>query len=220
MKKIKVFLLGDIGRDKKSLYHVGDEAMFLSNLECYQSKVIFEISASSRSISHQNLKINEFLDIYILNPLQFIKLLIQAVLFKYLKINLFPNFFKPTVIALSNSDVLHVSGGGNINSLWSGHVYYRSLMIFIAKLFNKKIILTSQTIGPITKTSHKLILCWILNMANYIGVRDKEFSFNELKKLSVSKKIIHFNFDDALLWKNIKGVSKHMNLNIGFLYTS
>lgn len=214
MRKIKVFLLGDIGRGKNDLYHVGDEAMFLSNLEYYQSKDKFEISASSRTISHQNLNIREYLDIYILSLLQFIKLLIQAVLFKYLKINLFPNFFKPTVIALSNSDVLHISGGGNINSLWSGHIYYRSLMIFIAKLFNKKIILTSQTIGPITKTLHKLILYWVLNMADYIGVRDRKFSFDELKKLNINKKIIHFNFDDALLWRNMNGVNKHINLNI------
>jgi polysaccharide pyruvyl transferase WcaK-like protein len=215
MRKIKVFLLADIGRDKSGMYHVGDEAMFLSNLENYQSQDIFEISASSRSISHQNLEIHEFLDIYILNLFQFFKLIIQAVLYRYLRINLFPKFFKPTVIALSNSDILHVSGGGNINSLWPGHIYYRSLMIFIASLFEKKIVLTSQTIGPITNPLHKLILGNVLNRSNYIGARDTEFSFEQLKKLGVNKKLIHFNFDDALLWLGNKIEKSGKNLNLG-----
>lgn len=215
MKKIKVFLLADIGRDKSGMYHVGDEAMFLSNLENYQSQDKFDVSASSRSISHQNLKIHEYLDIYILSLLQFLRLIIQTVLYRYLRINLFPKFFKPTVIALSNSDILHISGGGNINSLWPGHIYYRSLMIFIASLFKKKIILSSQTIGPITKQIHTLILGKVLSKADYFGVRDTEFSFEQLKRLGVSKKIIHFNFDDALLWRSNKIESRGNNINLG-----
>lgn len=216
MKTTRVFLLGDIGSDKNGLYHVGDESMFLSNLEKYLKLSNFEISASSRSISHSSLKINEYLDIYIPNLWQFIKLIFQSYLLKYFKINLFPSFFKPTVLSLIKSDILHISGGGNINSLWSGHIYYRALMIFLAHLFNKTIILTSQTIGPITHPIHKHILKIIFKKANYIGVRDKKFSYDQLLNLCVDKKYIYFNYDDALLWKNknIKKDNKILKIGI------
>ena len=132
MNKKTVFLLGDIGKDKHGLYHVGDEAMFLSNLESYQ-KLHINVFASSRSISHKDLLKNEVLDIYITNLFQFLILTSKSLLLRYLSVNTFPVFFRNTIKALTTADVLHISGGGNITSLWSGHIYYRSFMIFLAK---------------------------------------------------------------------------------------
>ncbi len=199
MIKKKVFLLADIGKNKKGFYHVGDEAMFLSNLENYRKNGI-EVFASSRSICHPELKGHEVLDIYILNLLQFTGLLLSAILFRLTNINFFPLFFRKTIECLISCDTLHISGGGNITDLWPGHIYYRSLMIIIAKLYGKRIILTSQSLGPINKIRHKIILHFVLNNVDYIGLRDNSFSRKTADMLKIDKNRIHFNYDDALFW--------------------
>jgi len=212
MTKKKVFLLADIGSDKSGFYHVGDEAMFLANLERYKKNGV-EVFASSRLISHPELKNHEVLDIYILNLFQFIKLVASAFTLRFTGINIFPKFFRKTVKTLVSCDVLHISGGGNITSLWSGHIYYRSLMVLISKLYGRQVILTSQSIGPIIEFGHKIILRFILNTVDYIGVRDKSFSYQTLRLLGINPRLIHFNYDDALFWltninKNLKNENK------------
>lgn len=216
MIKKRVFLLGDIGNDKSGFYHVGDEAMFLSNLENYKKEVV-EVFASSRKICHSELKNHEVLDIYILNLYQFMRLVFNSILFRFFNINKFPEFFKKTVNTLITCDTLHISGGGNLTSLWQGHIYYRSLMIIIAKLYGKKVILTSQSLGPISKFNHKIILHFILNKVDYLGIRDKNFSVKTIKMLGINKSLVHFNYDDALFWQSTnKPNSKHNKfVNIG-----
>src|SRR3989339_892100 len=118
----KVFVLADIGEDNNKSYHIGDEAMFLNNLRKYKSRNI-EVSASSRSISHNTLGFNEVLDIYIKNVFTLFYLIICIYLLRFLKINIFPLRFQKTVSELVSSDLLHISGGGNLNSFWAGHIY-------------------------------------------------------------------------------------------------
>ena len=122
----KVFLLADIGAGANDSYHVGDEAMFLQNLRNYQSANV-KVSASSRAISHEGLGFEEVLDIYITSVPMLLKLIFCVYVLRYLNINFFPNFFRKTVQELISSDLLHISGGGNLNSLWPGHIYYRFL---------------------------------------------------------------------------------------------
>ena len=215
MKK-KVFLLADIGTGKNGFYHVGDEAMFLSNLEKYREMGV-EVFASSRSVSHPTLTNHEVLDIYILNIFHFIKLVVYAFFLRFFGLNMFPKFFRKTVKTLTSCDVLHISGGGNITSLWPGHIYYRSLMIFIAKLYGKKVILTGQSVGPITRISLKYILYFALNAADYIGIREKKLSLKTIDILKIKKDIVHFNYDDALFWQvntKQKTISKKV-VNLG-----
>lgn len=217
MTKKKVFLLADIGNGKAGFYHVGDEAMFLANLENYKKNGI-EVFASSRSISHIDLKGREVLDIYILNLFQFIRLVLFAILLRFTDVNLFPAFFRKTIKTLISCDDLHISGGGNITSLWPGHIYYRSLMIVISKLYGKKVILTSQSLGPINKLSHKIILRFVFGIVDYIGLRDTNFSYKTINMLGVDKSKVCFNYDDALFWlakQNVKSIqNKFVNVGI------
>jgi len=197
---MKVFLLADIGNSPNETYHIGDEAMFLKNLKYYNSLKI-DVSASSRSISHQNLNFNECLDIYITNIPMLVYLTISAYLLRYLKINFFPSFFHKTIKQLTTSDLLHISGAGNLNSLWPGHIYYRYLMITIANIFNIETILTGQTIGPNLNLFDKYLLQSCLKKTNYIGVRDKHYSINTLNKLEIDRKKIKISLDDAYFLK-------------------
>ncbi len=196
----KVFLLADIGTGKNKSYHVGDEAMFLQNLRRYQS-VAIKVSASSRSISHQGLGFKEVLDIYITNILMLFYLVFCVYVLRFFKLNLFPEFFRKTAQELVSSDLLHVAGGGNLNSLWPGHIYYRFLMITLAAAFNKEIILTSQTIGPITTKFHEFLLSHCLKKVKIIEIRDFAYSRDVLINLRVNKSKIRTVIDDAYDFK-------------------
>ncbi|HCR35775.1 hypothetical protein A2130_00630 [Candidatus Woesebacteria bacterium GWC2_33_12] len=212
----KVFVLADIGEDNNKSYHIGDEAMFLNNLRKYKSRNI-EVSASSRSISHNTLGFNEVLDIYIKNVFTLFYLIICIYLLRFLKINIFPLRFQKTVSELVSSDLLHISGGGNLNSFWAGHIYYRYLMISLATIFNKSVILTSQTIGPLTNHFHKFLLKLCLKNAKSIGVRDID-SQKELAKLGVSESKISMSIDDAQSFNvsNNKIIDRILSTNNSF----
>jgi hypothetical protein len=193
----KVFIIADIGLDVNKGYHVGDEAMFCCNLHIYLNNH-FDVTASSRSISHNRNNFTEVTDIYIKNKLFFLWLLTCSVLLKYFRINLFQGEFRTTVTELIGSDLLHISGGGNINSFWPGHIYFRCLMIYLADLFNIPIIMTSQTIGPLNQIFHEIIIGWALNKVKFIGVRDAVFSKKYLEKSGVTDPLVDLMTDDAL----------------------
>lgn len=196
----KVFLLADIGVGENNSYHVGDEAMFLQNLCNYQS-VGIKISGSSRSISHQSLDFNEVLDIYITNVPMLLYLVFCVYSLRYSGLNFFPRFFRKTVKELISSDLLHISGGGNLNSFWPGHIYYRFLMITLANVFDKDVILTSQTIGPITNGFHGFLLSRCFEKVKMIEVRDSVYSKGVLIGLGVDKSKIKNVIDDGYDFK-------------------
>ena len=195
MKK-QVFLLADIGFGEHNSFHVGDEAMFVCNLREHL-KNGYNVVASSRSISYKSASFTEVIDIYITTRWLLCWLLFCSILLRYFALNLFPKQFGPTVKALSKSDLLHISGGGNINSFWPGHIYYRCLMIYLASLFNIPIIMTSQTIGPINCRFHRRITGWALNKVKFIGLRDNKFSKKYLKEAIVTKPLVSLMMDDA-----------------------
>ncbi len=195
MKK-QVFIVADIGLDKNNAYHVGDEAMFICNLERYK-KLDFRVVSSSRSLTHSKKDFLEVYDIYITNFLTFVWLVFISLICKFTSFNFFPRRFKPTVKELIASHLVHISGGGNIASFWPGHIYYRCLVIFLAHLYNIPVIMTSQTIGPLSTHIHKLTLAYCLNKVAFIGVRDQEYSFNQLDAIGVHNPEIIVMPDDT-----------------------
>lgn len=196
----EVFIVADIGLNKSEGYHVGDEAMFLANLERYLKLGGWVVNASSRSISHSNLDFNEFLDIYITSQDMYCDLKNKVNELIANGSNNFPDFFKPTIEAVKRSSLVHISGGGNLTTLWKGHIYYRCFIIYLAKQFGKKVILTGQTIGHLDDTFCKQILLEELNKVDLIGLRDKKDSAYILNNIGVSKNIC-IMIDDAYLWK-------------------
>lgn len=195
----KVFIVGDIGLDKNFAYHVGDEAMFEANLERYKKMRNWEVYCSSRSISHKNLNVTEFLDIYITSREMYKNLIHASEILLKKNINNFPDFFKPTVSAIQSCDLIHISGGGNLTTLWKGHIYYRCFIINLAKLFNKKIIVTGQTIGVIEDEFCAVILKNELNKVDFLGVRDLKYSRNKLKEIGITN-LVTTMIDDTYTW--------------------
>lgn len=220
-----VFLIGDIGSGSSESFHIGDEAMHYHNTVLYKKLFSATIYASSRNSKTDNPNIDKILpDVHIKDLLHFVKLFLYILIFRYLRISLFNKEFKKTIASIIKSDLLHISGGGNINSIWPGHIYYRVYMIFVAKIYGIPIILTSQTIGPITKFTHRFLLKNFLNMVKYIGIRDNDFSRSCLDSLGIKKPIIRFSLDDAFdlslleslkLKRMIKAFSSQKYIRVG-----
>lgn len=74
---------------------------------------------------------------------------------------------------IRNSDIV-ISGGGNLlqNETSNLSLYYYLFIIFMSKLFGKKVVLFSQGIGPIKGFLPKLLTKLILKSADEIIVRD------------------------------------------------
>lgn len=110
------------------------------------------------------------------------------------------NFFR-ILKELKSSQILLSGGGGLLQDKTSfkSLIYYLSI-IYLAKLLKLKVVIFSQSIGPITKKTGKFLTSRILNKVDMITVRDRN-SLNILKELKVEKPEIFLTADLAFLLK-------------------
>ena len=87
------------------------------------------------------------------------------------------NYKKPFEIlkAILLNDIL-ISGGGSLlqNKTSNFSLIYYLFIIFLAKLFNKKVIIFAQGIEPINGKFFEFLTKTVLKMTNFISVRDKK----------------------------------------------
>lgn len=98
--------------------------------------------------------------------------------------------FKSVIKAVKETDIL-ISGGGSLFqdvTSFKSLVYY-SLIIALAIIFNKKIIIFAQGIGPLNKKISKIIVKNLLKYCEYISVRD-ENSMNLLKSWDIDAELV------------------------------
>lgn len=81
---------------------------------------------------------------------------------------------RSVVEAIRDCDVL-VSGGGSLLQDVTGKmsIKYYLAIIFLAKLFGKKVMVYSQGIGPINKPNHRWMTKCVLNYVDCITVREE-----------------------------------------------
>lgn len=203
----KVFLIGDIGCDENGYLHVGDEAMWLRNVLRYK-EMNWEISSSERSPTASIDGIRLVQDIRLNSREEYEKALVN------------PNSDQERIIlTIRNNDLVHISGGGNLNSLWPGHLYYRLFIIRMCKKFDKKVIATSQTLGPLNK-SDSALLAESIQYISRIGIRDKDSSYQYLVSNNYPADRIIYTADDSISsdWfyncpiENYTGISLHADL--------
>lgn len=183
--KKKVLLVGDIGRGENGYFHIGDEAMWMANVEMYKS-LDFKIFATTRDLNDKYYNVNFVKDIMILSIDEF-----------YQHIDKKNIYNKTFTKIISDIDVLHISGGGNLNNLWPGHFFFRFFLIDIARRLDKKIIITSQTVGPLSD-EQKEILSNYLDCIDYFGIRDDFGSKKLLIEAGLNINSINVDGDDAL----------------------
>ena len=98
----------------------------------------------------------------------------------------------------ATAHLLFNNGGGNINTLLSGELYKQTVAIIAASFFRLPIILSGQTIGPITNKLQALVVKIALNRADLITLRDEDVSKYRLIKIGVNKPTIKDTCDDAI----------------------
>lgn len=196
---MKVLLFANIGTDSDSFYHVGDESMFLETYSWYKKHFHAkdcQVSAFTNLPNHQNLDIEEIINpipSYNISIKYFTRLLILNFFLRIFKINLLSKQENKLTQSIKEQDLIHFCGGGNINSLFPSWLYFSFIIIVIAKIYRKKIILTSQTIGPFKK-SHLFLVFFILNLPSLIALRGKN---TNLKKYLIFKPHIKPMLDAA-----------------------
>jgi len=102
-----------------------------------------------------------------------------------------------------SADLL-ISGGGSLlqNVTSRRSLYYYLGIIFLAKIFGKKVMLYAQGIGPIRGTLAHKLMNWIVNRVNLITVRDKG-SLEELTRLQITRPKIFCTADPVLAIKPV-----------------
>ncbi len=102
--------------------------------------------------------------------------------------------------AISKTDLFISGGGGLFQDVTSSRsiLYYLSL-VFLAKLFHKKIVILANGIGPVTKKLNRRLMKWVLKGVDLITVRD-EVSVKELDAMGVEQKV-HLTADPVLVLK-------------------
>jgi len=214
---MKILLIANVGTASNNFYHVGDEAMFLETYNWYQKHhPKYKLSVLTSQSNHSNLKVLEIvspIEFQFINKRTIFKLILKLKINNIFKINLLTYKEKYLVSIIKKNDRIHFCGGGNINSLFSGWLYYSLLIIKISTILNREIVLTSQTMGPFNFID-KLLAFSILNKVEIIAVRGHT---DTLKNIGIiSPKI--FNMLDAAyklpIYTN-KSLPKKKNFRIG-----
>lgn len=102
------------------------------------------------------------------------------------KFNNIPQIF----YAIKNNDIL-VSGGGSLlqNVTSNKSLIYYLLIIFLAKIFNKKVVIFAQGIGPIKGKFYQGLTKNILKICDVVTVRNS-FSQRLLSKWKINSKLV------------------------------
>lgn len=98
--------------------------------------------------------------------------------------------------AVAGTDGVLIAGGGNLNSTWPEHIYERVAIARLAQIFNKPLVISGQTFGPLLLGRDGDLLAELLAIAALIGVRENP-SFELALKLGVDAGRLRLNVDDA-----------------------
>nr|WP_256428792.1 polysaccharide pyruvyl transferase family protein [Frigoribacterium sp. VKM Ac-2836] len=100
------------------------------------------------------------------------------------------------VEAVRESDGVLVAGGGNMASLWPMHVYERNTLGLIARRFDKPLVVSGQTIGPVLEGEDRELVTELLDAAALVGLREGA-SLELVRTLGVDPATTVGTVDDA-----------------------
>lgn len=99
---------------------------------------------------------------------------------------------------IKGSSMVYFSGGGYLTGKTLSRLWDGCLFIALAKLYQKPVVLSGQTIGLFRNTFDKLISKFAFSKADLITVRDAEDSLKDLRAIGVNGEHVYATFDDAL----------------------
>lgn len=100
------------------------------------------------------------------------------------------------VEAVREADGVLVAGGGNMASLWPMHVYERNTLGLIARRFDKPLVVSGQTIGPVLEGEDRELVTELLDAAALVGLREGA-SLELVRSLGVDPTTTVGTVDDA-----------------------
>ncbi|ROS48098.1 polysaccharide pyruvyl transferase family protein [Frigoribacterium sp. PhB24] len=100
------------------------------------------------------------------------------------------------VEAVREADGVLVAGGGNMASLWPMHVYERNTLGLIARRFDKPLVVSGQTIGPVLEGEDRELVTELLDAAALVGLREGA-SLELVRTLGVDPATAVGTVDDA-----------------------
>ena len=192
-----VLVVADVGHGPNGWVHVGDEAMFLANVARLRGLGV-SVSVLTRSLGgHADLGAE------VRRPppawrfasmARIARSLVQVELGRRAG-----RWREPLVEAVARARCVLISGGGNLNSLVGiNDLYLRVEVGLIAQRLGVPLVMSGQTIGPITGLRDPFWAGLLMRGARAIGVRDRGYSRAQLERLGVAPSNIVELVDDAL----------------------
>lgn len=218
----KVLLFADIGgHEYEKYYHAGDEAMLYETSRWYKKNhPNWELTLLSWFPIHSKLAIPEKPHLHWSKKRSYLYFpLLCAKLFcwKIAKISFFSSSESSLIETLQHHDRIHFTGGGNLSTQFRQWMYYSFFVILTAKLLKKEILLTSQTLGPITGID-KIFAFFILNLPNLVAIRESTNRIKEFLKNGIFLPKVEGMLDAAYtlpISKSQLSILRKKNLTIG-----
>lgn len=101
--------------------------------------------------------------------------------------------------AIAAADLLLVTGGGNLNSIWPEQVRLRKVAVLVAAQAGTRIVLSGQSLGPDYENGVRSGLTTILKHSDLVGVRERA-SLELCDRLGIDSAKVFLNPDDASRW--------------------
>jgi polysaccharide pyruvyl transferase WcaK-like protein len=225
VKKYHIITVGGYGSND-----VGDEAMpraILINLkEKFEENVKFTMLSPMPEFTEKYHKEQSAADIQFLNEPKNIEdfyresSLIMEWAENYKKHPILTKFFVKKILKkkkrapykkllklfklVESSDALLNVGGGNLNSIMRNELYRKCTLHKIFKMFNKKVFISGQTLGPYYNDNDKVFAREALNQVDVLTFRDKRISYSRALELGLTPKnydklpLMYDAGDDAL----------------------
>lgn len=116
------------------------------------------------------------------------------------KVSSVNRYLCPFIIKRMLMTDLFLSGGGTLfqNKTSNRSFYYYLALVFIAKLFRKKVMIFAQGFGPLNGWLNKKLIKFVFNRVDAITLRDND-SYEKLKALGIDPDRMKVTADPALL---------------------
>lgn len=203
----KVLLIGDVGEKIPGYYHIGDEAMFCQNESLYQHAGDFQVTRMTWSefdpAGSAHARLWE-MPVGTAGEHEIGRILNSARWYKKLPFLQTPEPLRGYVELVRRQALIHISGGGNLNSLYPLELYARALIIHLAREFRIPVLVTGQTLGPLTDPTDRAVLAKALNACRVLTLRDRRESLRLVHELRVTNPRVSVELDDAFF---LDGVS-------------
>ncbi len=197
----RVLLVGDVGEKIPGWYHIGDEAMVYQNYWLYRRAGNFEITLLTWNEARDSLEAAcerlWQMPTGAKGAHEIDRLLYRARWHSRLPLIPISPLLAKYIELIRAHDLIHISGGGNLNSLFPLELYVRALLVQLAKLFNKPVLASSQTIGPLTSVDDERVLLRVLNSLDILTLRDARQSRELVRRLVPTHPRISVEIDDA-----------------------